>query len=82
LDRLRAITPDGSILYEQGTDISGLEPERIIAVSPPPGTPVGRSDAVAVTLITKDTHTLPGAALIAVIAGARAVPVTHPGSAF
>src|SRR6516165_7733989 len=59
LDALRAITPDGSILYEHGTHIKGLGPLRIVAVSPPPGTPVGRNDEVTVTLVSEDSKSVP-----------------------
>jgi hypothetical protein len=59
LNGLRAITPDGSILYERGTHIKGLGPQRIVAVSPPPGTPVGRDDEVTVTLVTENSKSVP-----------------------
>jgi hypothetical protein len=59
LDGLRAITPGGSILYEHGRHIKGLGPQRIVAVSPPPGTPVGRDDDVTVTLVSEDSKTVP-----------------------
>jgi hypothetical protein len=52
LDGLRGVGPDGSILYNQKTFMrDARDSYRITAVSPPPGTPVGRHDPVTVTLV-------------------------------
>jgi hypothetical protein len=53
LERVRGVRPDGSIIYEHNAfkahTSSGWE--KITAVSPPPGTPVGPNDPVTVTLV-------------------------------
>jgi hypothetical protein len=49
LDGVRAIGPDGKIMHEHGRS-SGVGTDRIVAVSPPPGTPIGRHDQVTVNV--------------------------------
>jgi hypothetical protein len=54
---VRAVAPDGRVLYEQGRHVWGVGPERIVSVSPPPDTPVGRTDPVTVNVVFEDSKT-------------------------
>ncbi len=53
LDNARAVRPDGRVVYEHGSS-SGLGHNRIVSVSPPPGTPIGRHDPVTVNVVEED----------------------------
>src|SRR6202022_762484 len=52
LDGVRGIGPDGTIVYADNEYPQGVRSFRIAAMSPPPGTPVGRDDPVTVQLVS------------------------------
>jgi hypothetical protein len=56
LDGVTGVAPDGSVVWEKGfyKPNTGGRLDRIGAVSPPPGTLVGRHDPVAVNLVPVD----------------------------
>jgi hypothetical protein len=47
----RVIDADGNVVYENGRSTGLIGPHRIVEVSPPPGTPIGRHDAVTVKVV-------------------------------
>jgi beta-lactam-binding protein with PASTA domain len=62
LDGVRAIGPDGKIVYAHGRS-SGVGTDRIVAVSPPPGTPIGRHDQVTVNVAPEEYNSVPSSGL-------------------
>jgi hypothetical protein len=61
LTNVRGIAPDRSVVWENGFYKPNIPPrlDRIVAVSPPPGTPVGRHDSVTVNLVPVDLNEPP-----------------------
>lgn len=59
----RVVDSDGKTVYENGRNTGVFGPHRIIAVSPPPGTPIGRHDQVTVTVVKEDYNAAPPSGL-------------------
>jgi hypothetical protein len=61
LTNVRGIAPDRSVVWENGFYKPNIPPrlDRIVAVSPPPGKPVGRHDSVTVNLVPVDLNEPP-----------------------
>jgi hypothetical protein len=60
-DKLKAIAPDGHDAENNSTKDDLDATYRITAVSPPPGTPIGRSDWVTVHVVPVDLYATPPA---------------------
>jgi hypothetical protein len=54
MDGVRGVGPDGSVVYEHNAYVGEIAGYRIAAVSPPPGTLIGRNDSVTVNIVGVD----------------------------
>ena len=55
----RAVDADGNTVYENGRHTGRIGPHRVVTVSPPPGTPIGRHDPVTVNVVQEEYNGAP-----------------------